>query len=561
LIYLTLAACPFSKCLPAATAELEPRLAARDDALMSTTTITSYEEARAQHRWSVPEHYNIAADVCDRHPPEKLAMIHEDFSGNVRRVSWGELQDNANRFANVLVAHGVEKGDRVAMLLPPTPETAAAFFGTWKVGAILLSMSVLYGNEGIHHRLSDSQPKVLVTNAANADRIERSLVRDVLILDEALLSRGGTAFDTLDTGADDPAQLYYSSGTTGLAKGILHAHRYILGHEEFTYCHDLRENEVFHGMGEWAWAAGICPLLGPWRMGAVQAVYQREGGFDPHKQLDFLSRHEVTNVFGTPTAIRAMMSIGDAATRYPQKFRIVCSAGEPLNPEAIRWFREQYGITVLDYYGLTESYPLCANYPFMEVREGSMGKPMPGWDVEILDEDERPVTQGARGEICLRTHSNPHYPLGYWNRPAGDSEEVFGGEWFHTKDAARQDEDGYFWYEGRADDVIISAGYRIGPFEVESACLEHPAVAEAAAVASPDERRGSVVKAFVVVAPGYEPAAELAEEIKAFVRDRHSAYAYPRLIEFVPDLPKTLTGKIRRVELRQQERERARPSR
>jgi acetyl-CoA synthetase len=558
---LTLAACPFSKCLPAATAELEPRLAARDDALMSTTTITSYEEARAQHRWSVPEHYNIAADVCDRHPPEKLAMIHEDFSGNVRRVSWGELQDNANRFANVLVAHGVEKGDRVAMLLPPTPETAAAFFGTWKVGAILLSMSVLYGNEGIHHRLSDSQPKVLVTNAANADRIERSLVRDVLILDEALLSRGGTAFDTLDTGADDPAQLYYSSGTTGLAKGILHAHRYILGHEEFIYCHDLRENEVFHGMGEWAWAAGICPLLGPWRMGAVQAVYQREGGFDPHKQLDFLSRHEVTNVFGTPTAIRAMMSIGDAATRYPQKFRIVCSAGEPLNPEAIRWFREQYGITVLDYYGLTESYPLCANYPFMEVRDGSMGKPMPGWDVKILDEDERPVAPGARGEICLRTHSNPHYPLGYWNRPAEDSEEVFGGEWFHTKDAARQDEDGYFWYEGRADDVIISAGYRIGPFEVESACLEHPAVAEAAAVASPDERRGSVVKAFVVVAPGYEPAAELAEEIKAFVRDRHSAYAYPRLIEFVPDLPKTLTGKIRRVELRQQERERARPSR
>ena len=184
----------------------------------------------------------------------------------------------------------------------------------------------------------------------------------------------------------------------------------------------------------------------------------------------------------------------------------MCSAGEPLNPEAIRWFREQYGVTVLDYYGLTESYPLCANYPFMEVREGSMGKPMPGWEVAILDEDERPVAAGERGEICLRARSNPHYPLGYWNRPPEDSEEVFGGDWFHTKDAARADEDGYFWYEGRADDVIISAGYRIGPFEVESACLEHPAVAEAAAVASPDERRGNVVKAFVVLAAGHEPS-------------------------------------------------------
>jgi len=529
-----------------------PRI--RHDSPMSTTpTISSYEEARAHHRWEVPERYNIATDVCDRHPREQAAMIHEDFEGNVRNVTWGELQDASNRFANVLTAHGVKRGDRVAMLLPPTPETAAAFFGTWKMGAILLSMSVLYGDEGIRHRITDSQAKLLVTNAANADRIERSLVEHVLILDDELLSHGSTAFDVVDTASDDPAQLYYSSGTTGLAKGILHAHRYVLAHEEFIYCHDVRDGEIFHGMGEWAWAAGICPLIGPWRLGAVQAVYQREGGFDPHKQLDFLSRHGVTNVFGTPTAIRSMMSISDAGTRYPQKFRIVCSAGEPLNPEAIRWFRDQYGITVLDFYGLTESYPLCANYPFMEVREGSMGKPMPGWEVAILDEDEHPVAPGERGEICLKARSNPHYPLGYWNRPEADTKEAFGGEWFHTKDAARTDEDGYYWYEGRADDVIISAGYRIGPFEVESACLEHPAVAEAAAVASPDERRGNIVKAFVVLAAGYEPSDTLAEEIKAFVRDHHSAYAYPRSIEFVPDLPKTLTGKIRRIELRRRE--------
>jgi acetyl-CoA synthetase len=515
----------------------------------------SYEEARGRHEWVVPERYNIAADVCDRHARGELAMVHEHFSGEVREVRWGELQDLAGQAANVLASLGVRRGDRVAVVLPPTPETAAIFFGTWKLGALLLSMSVLYGDEGIRHRIADSRPAVLVTDRANVGRFSEDLGPTVLVLDENTFDGVPVAFDAVDTAADDPAQLYYTSGTTGLAKGIVHAHRYLLGHEEFLYCHDVQPGERFHGMGEWAWAAGICPLLGPWRLGAVQCVYQREGGFDPHRQLAFLSRHEVTNVFGTPTAIRSMMAIEDARTRYPQRFRAVCSAGEPLNPEAIRWFREQYGVTVLDYYGLTESYPLCGNFPFMEVREGSMGRPMPGWDVAILDPDEQPVAAGERGEICLRARSNPHYPLGYWGLPEA-SVDTFGGEWFHTKDAARMDEDGYVWYEGRADDVIISAGYRIGPFEVESACLEHPAVAEAAVVAAPDERRGNIVKAFVVLAGGHEPSEELAEQIKGHVRDRLSAYAYPRLVEFVDTLPKTLTGKIRRVELREREQAR-----
>jgi acetyl-CoA synthetase len=517
----------------------------------------SYEEACAAHRWEVPERYNIAQDVCDKHPPEKVAMVHEDFRGVVREVTWGELQETSNRFANVLRAAGVEAGDRVAMLLPPTPETAAAFLGTWKAAAILLSMSVLYGDEGIRHRLTDSRAKVLVTNVENAARVEPGLVDRVLVLDEELLASGSSSFTPVGTLAEDPAQLYYTSGTTGLAKGIVHAHRYLLGHNEFVCCHEVQAGERFHGMGEWAWAAGIAPLLGPWRFGAVQYVYQREGGFDPHKQLDFLSRHQVTNVFTTPTAMRSMMAIPDAGTRYPCSFRRVCSAGEPLNPEAIRWFRAQYGVTVLDFYGLSESYPLVGNFPFMEVREGSMGRPLPGWEVAILDEDEQPVAAGERGEICLRARTNPHYPLGYWEKPEA-TVETFGGEWFHTKDAASCDADGYYWYEGRADDVIISAGYRIGPFEVESVCLEHPAVAEAAAVASPDERRGTVVKAFVVLADGFAASDELAADIKAHVRDHLSAYAYPRLIAFVDELPKTLTGKIRRIELRQAEAERVR---
>src|SRR6187401_3445778 len=513
-----------------------------------------YEEMCAAHRWNVPERYNIAADVCDKHPRDKPAMVWESFDGSQRELLWGQLQDLANQAAHTLAAHGVERGDRVAVVLPPAPETAAIFFGVWKLGAILLSMSVLYGDDSIRHRLDDSGAKLVVTDAVNAGRFGPA-ASGLLLVDEETFVGASTDPILCDTSADDPAQLYYTSGTTGLAKGIVHAHRYILGHEEFLYCHEVEDGERFHGMGEWAWAAGISPLLGPWRLGAVQCVYQREGGFDPHKQLDFLSRHQVTNVFTTPTAMRSMMTIGDAGTRYPQQFRIVCSAGEPLNPEAIRWFREQYGLTVLDYYGLTESYPLCGNYPFMDVREGSMGKPMPGWDVQILDEDENPVGTGERGEICLRARSNPHYPLGYWNNPEA-AEETFGGDWFHSKDAAERDEDGYFWYSGRADDVIISAGYRIGPFEVESACIEHPAVLEAAAVASPDERRGNVVKAFVVLGEGSEPSEELAEEIKGFVRGHLSAYAYPRRIEFVDELPKTLTGKIRRIELREAERER-----
>jgi acetyl-CoA synthetase len=517
------------------------------------TAATSYEEACATHAWRVPERYNIAADVCDKHPDDKPAMVFEDFRGNQRRVSWGEQRSLANRAANVLAARGVERGDRVAVCAPASPETAAIFLGTWKLGGILLSLSVLYGDEGIRHRVEDSEAKLIVTDPANGDRMPGDLVGEVIVLDDGLLEAVDDRFETADTSADDPAQIYYTSGTTGLAKGILHAHRYLLGHEEFIYCHQVEDSELFHGMGEWAWAAGIAPLLGPWRLGATQFVYQREGGFDPHKQLEVLSRHGVTNVFTTPTAMRAMMAIDDAGERYPQRFRRVCSAGEPLNPEAIRWFREQYGVTVLDYYGLSESYPLVANYPFMEVREGSMGRPMPGWDVQILDENESPVGPGERGEICLRARTNPHYPLGYWNNPQATAVD-FDGDWFHTKDAAETDGDGYFWYAGRADDVIISAGYRIGPFEVESACIEHPAVREAAAVAAPDERRGNVVKAFIVLAESSEASEELAGEIQAYVREHLSAYAYPRQIEFVDELPKTLTGKIRRIELRERER-------
>ena len=289
-------------------------------------------------------------------------------------------------------------------------------------------------------------------------------------------------------------------------------------------------------------------------LGATQFVYQREGGFDPAKQLEVLSRHGVTNVFTTPTAMRSMMAIERRrralSAEVPDRLlgrRAAEPGGDPLVPRPVR----AHGARLLRAHRVLSA---VRQLPLHGGPRGVDGQARcrAGTSRSSTRTSARSA-QGERGEICLRARSNPHYPLGYWNSPRRPREETFGGDWFHTKDAAQQDEDGYFWYEGRADDVIISAGYRIGPFEVESACIEHPAVAEAAAVASPDERRGNVVKAFVVLAAGHEPSDELADEIKAFVRDHLSAYAYPRRIEFVADLPKTLTGKIRRIELRERE--------
>jgi acetyl-CoA synthetase len=533
-----------------------------------------YGEMVAAFRWEVPDRYNIAGDVVDKHDPDRLAMLWEDWQGNERRLTFGEIKEMSNRIAQVLADLGVVRGDRVAVLLPSLPETAAAFIAVFRLGAILLSLSQLYGDEGISHRLRDSGAKVLVTDGNNRSRVEGmrenidslerivvlnpsdSLVEGDIDLDAAMTS-SSAEFPTVETMADDPAQLYYSSGTTGQAKGILHAHRYLLGHNEYELCHDVRQDEVFHSTGEWAWIAGIVPgLLGPWRFGVPVAVFQRQGGYDPEQTFYVLEKYNVGNMFTTPTALRSMTEVKDPGSQYKVNLRICCSAGEPLNPEVISWFKTQFGIPVFDYYGLTESYPICGNFPMVEIRPGSMGKPLPGWEMTLLDPvSEEPVPKSEAGEICLKARSNPHYPIGYWNRPQ-DTEEVFGGEWFHTKDMARRDDDGYIWYEGRADDVIISAGYRIGPFEVESAIVELPEVVEAAAVASPDPKRGHVVKAFVRLASGIDGDEDLVNEIQNRVRERYATYAYPREVEFVAELPKTLTGKIRRIELREAEAER-----
>ncbi|MBI4483322.1 MAG: AMP-binding protein [Acidobacteria bacterium] len=530
-------------------------------------TTGPYPEMCHQFRWEVPENYNIAWDVCEKHDPNRTAMIWENHDGQVRVLSFQDFSRLSNRVAHLLEGLGVRKGDRVVVLLPRLPEAVAIFLGVYKAGAILISLSSLYGKDGVRHRVLDSGPKVIFTNQENLEKfdglhqeveeLQKGVIVDLprssgnwLSFSELLEQASDRQVDVRTT-SQDPAQIYYSSGTTGQAKGILHAHRYLLAHNELEFCHDIRGDELFWSTGEWAWIAGIIPgFLGPWKYGATVLAYNSPGKFDPEKAFYLLNKYPVKNLFATPTALRMMMQVPDPG-RYPVHLRVACSAGEPLNPEVIRWSREVWEIPIFDFYGLTESYPLCGNFPSMEVKPGSMGRPLPGWEVALLGPDEQPVQPGAVGEICLKARSNPHYPLGYWKRPA-DTQEVFGGPWFHTRDLANQDEEGYVWFQGRADDVIISAGYRIGPFEVESALIEHPAVAEAAAVASPDPERGHIVKAYVVLTKEARPSDDLVKELQEHVRKSLAAYAYPRSIEFVQELPKTETGKIRRAVLRQQ---------
>ena len=436
-----------------------------------TLEVGSYEEAVAAHEWRVPERYNIAADVCDKHPRDKLGDDPRGLRGHGARGAAGaSCRTWPNRSANVLRAHGVERGDRVAVLLPPTPETAAIFFGTWKRGAILLSMSVLYGDDGIRHRLERLRAEG--PRHRRGQRARRVAAEQVLVLDDELLDRRADVRDGRHRGRRPGAALLH-----------LRHHRARQGHRARPPLPARARGVRLLPRG-----AGRRALPRHGRVGVGGRASRRcsgRGGSAPCSSSTSARAAStrtssstscratgVTNVFTTPTAMRSMMSIADAGTRYPQKFRVVCSAGEPLNPEAIRWFREQYGLTVLDYYGLTESYPLVANYPFMEVREGSMGKPMPGWDVADPRRGRAAGAAGrARRDLPARA-VEPALSARLLAQRGGVEGDVRRRVVPH-QGRRRVDEDGYVWYEGRADDVIIAAGYRIGPFEVESACLEH----------------------------------------------------------------------------------------
>ncbi|MEU6715829.1 acyl-CoA synthetase [Nonomuraea sp. NPDC046802] len=511
--------------------------------------LSRYQEMIRTHEWVVPERYNVAADVADKHPRDKLAMIWTDNSGADRRIFWGELQDLAAQFANRYAEMGVGEGDRVAILLPPRPESAAAIVAVLKLGAIGVPMALLWSDDSLRYRLSDAGVRLLVTDEKNAARgLSGHAESTFVVSGPESVSGCSTAFETADTGAADPALIYYTSGSTGNPKGVVSPHRGLIGHNEFGYCQDLRDGETSYWMGDWAW--GVYKILGPWRYGAVNFVYATERRYDPEGLLAALSRHQVSNLFVNPTGLRLMMrEVPDAGRRFPQAFRVCCSANEPLGEAESAWFTEQFGIPVLQNYGMTEAYPMAGNFLGVPAKPGSMGLPVPGWDVRVLDEHERELGPGEPGEICLRAGTNPQYPLGYWNRPE-ESARTFGGEWFHTGDAAYADADGYLFYLGRRDDLIKSSGYRISPAEVEEACVTHPAVLEAAVIGVPDPERGQRVKAFVIPEPGREAGAELAADIKEFVRANHSAFGYPKVIEFVDDLPRSQSGKVSRAPLR-----------
>jgi acetyl-CoA synthetase len=506
-----------------------------------------YEQWCVQYRWQVPEFYNVARDVCDKHDPHKLAMILTGEAGEDRLVYWGEIQSLANRVANALAAQDIRIGDRVAVLMPPSVEAAAAILAILKLGAIGVPMAALWSDESLAYRLESAQVALLVIDDLNVERRLGDGHRTLRFNVDHIASYSDE-FCTAHTRADDPALIYFTSGSTGHPKGVVAPHRGLIGHNEFEVCQDLREGERSYWMGDWAW--GVYKVLGPWRYGAVNLVHANSRRYDPEGLLAALSRHQVTNVFLNPTGLRLMMkTVPDAGTRFPQAFRICCSANEPLGEAEANWFKAQFGIDVLENYGMTEAYPMIANFNGLRIKRGSMGRPVPGWNIDLLDDEERPVATGEQGEICLKSRSNPQFPLGYWNRPA-DTESAFGGQWFHTNDLAWRDEDGFYWYVGRKDDVIKASGYRISPFEIEQACCQHEAVAEAGVIGVADGERGSRVKAYVVLAEGFEPAFELAQSIREFVRDAHSQFGYPKVIEFVKELPTSQSGKVNRKSLR-----------
>ncbi|MDQ0822984.1 acetyl-CoA synthetase [Arthrobacter sp. V4I6] len=506
-----------------------------------------YAKMLASHNWEVPEVYNMAVDVADRHPRHKRALILESTIEGRRDVNWGEIQDRSRQIAATLQDAGIKKGDRVAVLLPQRADTPAVYLGVLRTGAILVTMSLLWAPEPIRFRLGDSGATVIIAEEASKD-LFAGYTGAFIDVDSPAIAERPAVFQDVPTKADDPALIFYTSGTTGRAKGIVHAHRTLLGHNEFDYCHALGDGDVFYGAGDWAWS--LAKLMGPLRAGATHLVFRPAGGFDPAALLDSLQRNKVTSALVNPTFLRKMREdVPDAGTRFPLSLRTVCSSNEPLTPDLIDWFRVQFGTTLLDYYGSTESYPLLGNFPDVPVKSGSMGRPLPGWEVRLLDEGENEVPVGATGEICLRARSNPQYPLGYWNMPEA-SVAAFGGNWYHTKDQAYADDDGYFWFLGRIDDVIKTSGYRVGPYELEAVIRELDPVKDVSVTGVPDELRGQSIKAWVELMPGHSGDAQLNKSIVAHVKENFSRFAYPRYIEYVTALPKSATGKVQRAELR-----------
>jgi acetyl-CoA synthetase len=530
-----------------------------------------YDAEMAGFEWDIPDDYALPAVIEDHADSfgDRVALRFFDESGTTTERTYADLRADTNRFADALAELGVGKGDRVMHLVPRHPDVFALQLGALKRGALLVPCSAMLKPKDIAFRANDCEATTVVAHADLTEMVEPVVddtpLETLICLDgdpagwhdfHDLLDGQPTDHDGPELASEDPMSINYTSGTTGQPKPVLHKHRWMRAFElvnapywwGVTADSDMSEELLWAttgtGWAKWFWS----PVGVGLTTGATQLLY--DGEFEPDTFLSIMEREGVTRLCAVPTQYR-MFAQADLAD-YDLDLVDALSAGEPLNREAIDALEAGIGVVPRDGYGQTETVALVTNYPGIDVKPGSMGKPTPV-GTTIIDEDDEEVAPGEIGEIAVPVES-PGIFDGYYEKPHLD-EKTFGGDYYRTGDLASRDEDGYFFFEGRADDIIISAGYRIGPFEVEDALVSHEAVAEAAAVASPHEERGDVVKAYVILTEGYEPSETLKTELQEFMKSETAPYKYPRRIEFTDELPKTSSGKIRRIELREREEE------
>jgi acetyl-CoA synthetase len=530
----------------------------------------SYEALYRDFRWKIPERFNIGVAVSDAwaaRAPGRVALIDYDPDGAAATLTYGELAARSNAFANGLKAAGVKRGDRVALLLPQCFETAIAHAAIYKIGAIAVPLALVFGAEALEYRLGFAGVKAIVTNAAGAAKIAG--IRPRLPELEIVISVDGAEGDTLGfdrlvadhpphltpeaTHRDDPAMMIFTSGTTGPPKGALHGQRVMPGHLPGVQMpHEFlpQPGDMLWTPADWAWAGGLLNILLPGLYLGVPVVSARFERFDPEAALALMEKMEVRNAFIPPTALRMMKSQSGIARKFDLKLRTVGSGGESLGRETYDWAREEFGLTINEFYGQTECNLVLSSCAAIGVsRAGAIGKPVPGHEVAVIDAEGRHVAAGEAGQIAAR-RPDPVMFLEYWNNRQA-TEKKFIGDWMLTGDQGIADEDGYIHFFGRDDDVITSSGYRIGPGEIEDCLIGHPAVALAAVVGKPDPLRTEIVKAYVVLNEGTPASDELAGEISRWVRERLSAHEYPREVEFVDSMPLTTTGKVIRREFRE----------
>ena len=530
--------------------------------------LVDYDAERAAYRMAVPERFNAVLDIVDAwaaEDPDALAVLSLDAVGAVvAEQSAADVARASREVARVLLDLGVGKGDHVFVMLPRVPEWYAALLGAMRIGAIPMPAPNMLTPKDIAYRFQQTGASAAITDEAGAQKVEAAVPglptrlcvgrgpEGWLSLEERRRAVGDGETPADPTGRDDPLLLYFTSGTVSFPKMVQHSQTYALGHVGTArFWHDLRPGDLHWTITDTGWAkAAWGGLFGQMHERAA-ILNVALGAPDPDTIFGIIARHRVTSFCAPPTLYRRLIH-ADFSKHDLSALRHCTSAGEPLNPEVIReWQRGTGGLTVYDGYGQTETTCLVANYPAMEVRPGSMGRPVPGYDITIADDAGQPVEPGTVGNIVVRCQ--PERPLGlfpgYHNDPDATAAR-FLGPFYYTGDRAAMDEDGYFWFEGRDDDVITSSAYRIGPFEVESVLVEHPAVMEAAVVGKDDPERTQIVTAFCILAPGRTGSPELAKELQDFVKKGTAPYKYPREIHFVEELPKTISGKIRRSELR-----------